>query len=644
MNSYLRRGLIVLLIAVDMVGIALAFLAALVLRFEFAPPRTYIVHFTAALPLVVMTFLGVFLLLGIYSRKWKFASLDEIWAISKATACATMVLYGGLLLIHGSRRYMPLSVVFSGAAIALLSIALTRASVRMTCEMNARRKNGAGVRVLLVGAGSAGETIARDMLRNPTFGYAPKAFVDDNPLKRNLILQGIPISGGRGNIPRIVNKLGIDEIFITMPSAKGQDIREIVDICNATGAVVKILPAMTRILQGHAELSSVRELHVEDLLGREPVNVDLDLVSRYLSGKVVLVTGASGSIGSELSKEILRFNPERLVLLDNDETALFNLQFDLSSIGEQFEMVIADIRELQRIKAVFKRYRPAIVFHSAAMKHVPMMEHHPCEAIKNNIIGTTNLADAAAEFDCERFLLISTDKAVEPHNTMGATKRLSELVMRKYNAKGTTIVGAVRFGNVLGSRGSVVPIFKAQIAKGGPVTVTHPEATRYFMTINEAAQLVIQAGAYLHHGELFILDMGEPMKILELAKKMIAMTGNGEQIDIEFTGLRPGEKMHEALTYGHEHLSPTIHPKISIIKDNTSIYEELWFGISRLINCAREEREDESQALLMALVQRANHIPQDVMDAQYLVRKALNFTHGGVWEHPERVSSSTPLK
>ena len=627
MSSYRQRGRIVLTIALDTIAITAAFYIALTLRFEFAPPLASLAHFTLALPLIILVFLGSFALLGIYSRKWKFASFDEMWAISRATVLATVLIFGGLVLIGSLRAYVPVSVALSGAAVSLLALSATRVGSRLIHEMRARRTNQAGTKVLLVGAGGAGELIARDMLRNPECGYAPMAFVDDNPLKGNLVLRGVPVSGSRGDIPNIVNNLGIDEIFITMPSARGQDIREIVDICSTTDTKVKILPGITRILKDDPGVSAVRELRVEDLLGREPVEIDLDQVSGYLCGKVVLVTGAGGSIGSELSREILRFQPARLVLLDNDETALFNLQHDLMAIGEQFETVVADIREEQRIKSIFERYRPAIVFHSAALKHVPMMELHPCEAVKNNVMGTLNLANAAAEFDCERFLLISTDKAVQPSNAMGATKRLSELLMKRYNARSRTNFGAVRFGNVLGSRGSVVPTFETQIKNGGPVLVTDPEITRYFMTINEAAQLVVQAGAYLHDGELFILDMGEPIKILELARKMIAILGNGKPIDIQITGLRPGEKICEELTYQYEQLSATVHPKIAAVQAHNGIPEELYSGIGMLIDFAMEEREEESRELLMDLV---NNVSQDKLFKKYLERKTVELTSESV--------------
>ncbi len=626
MSSRAQSSRTIFRIALDVVAIVAAFILALELRFEFAPTLWRLAHFALALPFIALAFLVSFLLLGIYSRKWKFASFDEIWAIVRATALATVVISVGLVLIGSLRTYVPVGVALSGAAIALLTLSATRAGLRLIFEMRDRRMSEGGKKVLLVGAGEAGEVIARDMLRSPTCGYIPTAFVDDNPFKSNLVLQGVPVSGSRADIPDIVSKLGIDEIFITMPSATGHDVREIVDISSTTGARVKILPAITSILQDDPGLSAVRELQVEDLLGREPVGINLDLVSGYLRGKVVLVTGAAGSIGSELSREILRFDPARLVLLDNNETALYNLQFDLQDIGEQFETVVADIREEERINSIFERYRPAIVFHSAALKHVPMMESHPCEAVKNNVMGTLNLANAAVDFDCERFLLISTDKAVQPSNTMGATKRLSELIMKGYNGKTKTAFGAVRFGNVLGSRGSVVPTFEAQIKRGGPVLVTDPEVKRYFMTLNEAANLVIQTGAYLRYGELFVLDMGEPVKILDLAKKMIAMLGDGKPIDIKFTGLRPGEKAHEELAYRHEQVGATVHPKIATIKDDSGFPEELYFGIDLLIGYAREEREEDTREMLMDLVLLANHVSEDEMYKDYLAGRARKFT------------------
>jgi FlaA1/EpsC-like NDP-sugar epimerase len=626
MSSHPKNSRTLFRVALDVVAIVAAFLLALELRFEFAPTLWRLAHFTLALPFIALAFLMSFLLIGIYSGKWKLASFDEVWAIVRATVLATVVISGGILLIPGLRAYVPISVALSGAAISLLALSATRAGFRLIQEMRDRRASQGGEKVLLVGAGEAGEIIARDMLHNPTCGYIPTAFVDDNLFKSNLVLQGVPVLGSRADIPDIVGKLGIDEIFITMPSARGHDIREIVDISSTTAARVKILPAITSILQDDPGLSAVRELQVDDLLGREPVGINLDLVSGYLRGKVVLVTGAAGSIGSELSKEVLRFDPARLVLLDNDETALYNLQFDLLDIGEQFETVVADIREEERIKSVFEAYRPDIVFHSAALKHVPMMELHPCEAVKNNVMGTLNLASAAADFDCERFLLISTDKAVQPSNMMGATKRISELIMKGYNAKTKTAFGAVRFGNVLGSRGSVVPTFEAQIKKGGPVLVTDPEVRRYFMTVNEAANLVIQTGAYLHYGELFVLDMGEPIKILDLAKKMIAMLGDGKPIDIKFTGLRPGEKAHEELAYRHEQLGATVHPKIATIMDDSSFPEELYFGIDLLINYAREEREEETREMLMDLVLLANHVSEDERYGNYLARRVGKLT------------------
>ena len=616
-----------LLLALDIVAIAVAFFSALELRFEFIPPQRYILQFAIVLPVIIVVFMASLLVVGIYSRKWKSASFDEVCAVARAAFLAAVIILGSLVFVRGLRTYVPFSIAVLGTTISFLALSATRISRRLANEMKARSENHGGIKVLLVGAGEAGEMIARDMFHHPTYGYTPRAFVDDNPLKRNLILQGIPVSGSREEIPEIVDALGIEEIFITIPSASGPDISEIVDICRKTDARIKILPGITRTLQDDPGLPAMRELRVEDLLGREPVELDLELICEYLCGKVVLVTGAAGSIGSELSREILRFHPKRLLLLDNDESALFYLHSDLSAIGAGLEIVVADIREKKRIESIFKRYKPAIVFHSAALKHVPMMESNPCEAVKNNIMGTMNLADAAVESNCELFMLISTDKAVQPSSVMGSTKRLAELLMHKYNTLGSVVFGAVRFGNVLGSRGSVVPVFEAQIKNGGPVNVTHPEITRYFMTIKEAAQLVIQAGAYLSDGELFILDMGEPVKILDLAKKIIAIKGNGKPIDIHFTGLRPGEKLHEELAYRNEKLSAKVHPKIATINGQNGIPEELYLGIKQLVHLATEEREEESRQMLMDLVYVANRVHLDDTREKETAGSAIGVAH-----------------
>lgn len=595
------------IIAVDAIIIAGAFFMALELRFDFELPWNNITHFALAIPVITAAFLAFNAALGIYSGKWKYASFDEIWALFRATVLTSVIAVVFVLVVPRVRQDVPVGVTLSGAVIALLALCALRLFSRLFGESRMRKAQPGGKNVLIVGAGEAGEAIAHAMMRNPNSGYNPVAFVDDNPFKKHLILVGLPVRGDRNDIPELVEKLGVEEIVIAMPSVGGQDLREIIGIIKATGATLKILPAISRFLTTEIDLSLVRELKPEDLLGRHQVEIDLDLVAGYISGKVVLVTGAGGSIGSELCRQLTRFHPAELLLLDNDETSLFNLLIGLSPNGLRFEPIVADIREKQRIRSVFEKYRPAIVFHSAALKHVPMMELHPCEAVKNNVLGTLNVAEAAADFGTERFMMISTDKAVQPTNVMGATKRLSEIVVKKRNETSSTAFGIVRFGNVLGSRGSVVPTFEAQIKNGGPVLVTDPDVTRYFMTISEAAQLVVQAGAFMQGGEVFILDMGEPIRIMELAEKMIGMLGNGRKIDITITGLRPGEKLHEELVYRGEQLQPTRHPKISIVNDDNGVVEEFYGGINALINLARREREDEVMDILQDLISLGNH-------------------------------------
>ncbi len=591
----------------DAAAIIFSFGIALELRFDFSPPPQNRTGFFIALPFAIGLFLLANALFGIYSGKWKTASFEEIWGIARADLAATLIAVAAVLAIPDARTYFPVSVAVIGGALSLIISLALRLIYRSAGEAQTKSSDQPSKRVLLVGAGDAGEIVAQDMRRHPEYGYIPVAFVDDHPLKKNLVLRGTQVAGTRADIPELVKTLDIDEIFITIPSARGTDIRDIVGICETTDAKIKIIPGiMDTICGGKLGVASVRELELEDLLGREPVHIDIASVTSQITDRRVLVTGAGGSIGSELSRQLIALGPQQLILLDNDETALFDLQLVLGDASSKSETVVADIRDSRRITSVFERYRPHVVFHSAAMKHVPMMECHPCEAVKNNVMGTLNVAEAALTYGCARFMLISTDKAVDPSNVMGATKRLAELLMKKLNNDSSCMLGAVRFGNVLGSRGSVVPTFKAQIERGGPVLVTDPEVTRFFMTVNEAVQLVIQSAAFLKGGEVFVLDMGEPIKILELAEKMISMMGKGREIPIHFTGLRPGEKLEEALFYETETLLPTQHPKIHLAREGHNGLDGLNSGIETLIAYALEEKEDEARNILLDLVSTAN--------------------------------------
>lgn len=591
-------------IVIDAAAIFLGFIVSLAVRFEFKIPADNFANFWAAIPAIVALYLFMNLLMRIYSGRWKYASFDELINLASAATLSTSLLFFVSLIFDATRSYIPISVGVMGGVLALFVMAFARLQYRLLSEMRLRRGDKGSKRVLLIGAGEAGEMIARDMLRHPEYDYSPVGFVDDDPGKKKLVVQGVPVLGGRKDIPRIVQRQEIDEIFITIPSATGEKVREILPYCEESGAKIKILPGIFKAMAGDVGVSAVREIELEDLLGREPVETDLASISAYVTDKVVLVTGAGGSIGSELSRQLAGLGPKQLLFLDNDETSLFDLEMDLTRrlTPCPFTTIVADVKDPERITSVFRRYRPQVVFHSAALKHVPMMEYHPSEAVKNNVAGTRNLADACVMMEAERFILISTDKAVHPVNVMGATKRVAEMIMKSYAARVGTLFAAVRFGNVLGSRGSVVPTFKRQIEDGGPVMVTHPDVTRYFMTIPEAAQLVIQAGAFTRGGDIFILDMGEPVRIIELATEMVRLMGKEGRVEIKVTGLRPGEKLHEELSFPVEEMQRTPHPKIDKAVHELDLPSGFMALVDEVVEAARKDDEDRVRALLSRLV------------------------------------------
>ncbi len=594
-------------ILLDFLSVIVGFFVALALRFEFSIPGHQALKLLLALPAVILVFYALSALFGLYAGRWKYASFDEVMNLTSAGGLSTAVIFTGAWVIPGVRAYLPLSVAVMGGVLSLLLMALFRLQYRLLVELPLRQGSNGGKKVLLVGAGEAGEMVARDMLRHPELGYSPAGFVDDDPAKRNLVLQGVPVLGRREDIPRLVAELKAQEIFVTIPSLTGENLKDILSFCEKAGVKTKILPGIVRTMSGEVGVAAVREVELEDLLGREPVETDLASISAYITNRVVLVTGAGGSIGSELSLQLAGLGPRLLVLLDNDETSLYELEMRLirGLVTCPFHAVVADIRDEARVRSVFERYRPQVVFHSAALKHVPMMEYHPAEAVKNNVWGTRILAQAALEGGAERFILISTDKAVHPVNVMGCTKRVAEMLIKDYQGRNGgkgTLFTAVRFGNVLGSRGSVVPTFKKQIEEGGPVLITHPEVTRYFMTIEEAAQLVIQAGAFTRGGDVFILDMGEPVRIIDLARELIRLMGKEGEIEIKVTGLRPGEKLHETLTFPEEELARTPHPKIDKAIHDLELPRDFQARVEELILAARREDEDRVRFLLAEMV------------------------------------------
>lgn len=538
-----------------------------------------------------------------YHRAWRYASIGEIIAVVKATLIGIAVAYLATLLMM--RQVVDFPVLTRTFQTILILVGGSRFAWRIFRDTyfvkNHRKKKPA----LLIGAGDGGASIARELKNNPASEVYPVAFIDDDPKKKGLQVQGIQVLGGRELIQASVEKYHVEEIIIAMPSISKNQISEVIEVCKGTGVRLKILPALSEILAGKVSLSSIRDVQVEDLLGRDPVTVDLAGITDYIRGKVVLVTGAGGSIGSELCRQIAYFQPSKLLLLGHGENSIYQIESELLRLKVfcPIETIIADIQDRKRLDTIFKHFRPQVVFHAAAHKHVPLMERNPSESIKNNVFGTRNVAEYADLYGAERFVLISSDKAVNPTSIMGVTKRIAEMVIQCMNVHSKTKFSAVRFGNVLGSRGSVIPRFKEQIAAGGPVTVTHPDMVRYFMTIPEAVQLVIQAGAYAEGGEVFILDMGKPVKIVTLAEDLIRFSGLEPHVDvkIEFTGIRPGEKLFEELLTDEEGLTSTKHNRIFIGRPSNISRTEMDFELKRLEQVLGEDQQS-IRALLKTIV------------------------------------------
>jgi FlaA1/EpsC-like NDP-sugar epimerase len=561
-------------LAADGALVAAAWWLAFQLRFDQGVPPYY-EGFERAILLVVAIKLGVFVVLGFYNRWWRYVSTRDMWRVVLGVGLASIVVGLALYLVspvQGIR--LPRSVFVLDFLITLVLVAGARVAARTIFERpSVGGLMARGKEVVIVGAGDAGQLVIRELQRNRALGYTPIGIVDDDTRKRNLRVHGVRVLGTTDELAHVLRDNRPDELLIAIPSADGDVRRKVVEIARDEGVPVKTLPGLYELISGDANLAAqIRPVQVEDVLGRAQVEVDLEEVAAYLSDQTVLVTGAGGSIGSELCRQISRARPARLVLVENGETALFEIERELlDERGFSAAIpVLADVRNRAKMRQVFERYRPTVVFHAAAYKHVGLMEANPLESVRNNALATKAIADVAVEFGAARFVLVSTDKAVNPKTVMGQSKALCEWIVEAYGARTDvpTRFVAVRFGNVLGSSGSVIPIFRRQIAKGGPVTVTHPEMTRYFMTIPEAASLVVQAGAIGGEGEIFVLDMGEPVRILDLARNMIRLSGKEPERDvpIEYVGARPGEKLHEELWGSDEAVRPTAHPKILRVK------------------------------------------------------------------------------
>jgi FlaA1/EpsC-like NDP-sugar epimerase len=550
--------------------VAVAWWLAFELRFDHGVPVYYDTLFRRTILIVVGIKLLVFILFGFYDRWWRYVSTRDMWGAFRGVTAASLVADVTVYFASPvSQVRLPRSIAVLDWLLLLALVAGSRLIARSVFERPAPgRLVARGKEVLVVGAGEAARDTIREMQRNPRLEYTPIGLVDDDPRKKNIRIHGVRVLGPTRDLPHLLRDNRPDEVLIAIPSASGEFRRNVVTMTRAEGVPVKTLPALHELISGDVDLAGqIRPVQVEDVLGREPVDVELESVASYVEGRTVLVTGAGGSIGSELCRQLVRLRPQRLVLVELGETPLFEIEREL--VGDRsFSAavpVVADAGNETKMRQVLERYQPAVVFHAAAYKHVPLMEANPLESVRNNALTTKVLADAAVEFGSERFVLVSTDKAVNPKTVMGQSKAVCEWVVEAYGARDdvATRFVAVRFGNVLGSSGSVIPIFRRQIEKGGPVTVTHPEMTRFFMTIPEAASLVIQAGAIGGEGHVFVLDMGEPVRIVDLAEQMIRLSGRGvDEIGIEYVGSRPGEKLHEELWAAGERVVETAHPKI----------------------------------------------------------------------------------
>jgi len=580
--------------------------------------------FLPLLPIVVVLRLFVFVLMGLHRTSWRYVSLRDVLQITKAswwsffgillvyTALVYLDRIVALFGVEGARfdvfggRDFPDSVLVLDFAGTIALVSGARLAVRLYHEEVQPVYAGVSPKLLILGAGDAGETVVREILRQPALRYRVVGFLDDDPNKWGAIIHGVEVLGPIGDIKEVCEEYAVDEILIAMPSATRKQIRRVVDLCQGTNLRFKTLPAMSDLISGRAKVQQIRDVDINDLLGRAPVKLDDEQIADYLRDRRVMVTGAGGSIGSEMCRQIAPYKPSRLLLVEQAEQNLFEIDRELRERFPHLDIVayVADVADVKRIEAIFRCERPSAVFHAAAHKHVPMMEMNPGEAIKNNIRGTQVVGQAAARYGCEKFVLISTDKAVNPTSVMGCTKRIAEMYIQGLNERVNTEFVTVRFGNVLGSSGSVVPIFKEQIARGGPVTVTHPDMVRYFMTIPEASQLVLQAGSMGRGGEIFVLDMGEPVRIVDLARDLIRLSGfrPGEDIDIVFTGVRPGEKLFEELSIEGEDVSRTSHPKIGIWKKRPVDWDGLTQAIDELIRDADQLDRDGIRRRLKQVV------------------------------------------
>jgi FlaA1/EpsC-like NDP-sugar epimerase len=606
--------------ALDLVAFMITPFLALVIRLDWNfDLSNYFPALFYATALFLLLKVGLFIPLGLYKRYWQYASIDEVIRLlligTTVLVCQTIlftVFYYADILHFDT---LPFSLPILDGVITLLFIGLTRLSIRIIERFNERIYSEHNFeKILVIGAGKAGISIVQEMQRNPQLGYAPVGYIDDDKQKLGVKIRGVPVLGNREHIRSVIKDYNVDKVWIAMPTVSGSQIRDIVALCKKIGVKTKIIPGIYELLDETVRIDSIREVQIEDLLRRDVIMTDTNEVEKFVKGKRILVTGSGGSIGSELCRQILKFKPKELVLLGHGENSIFDVEQELerrigllSSNGYNpvLKTLIADIRFPHRIDAIFAKYRPEVVFHTAAHKHVPIMEANPSEAVTNNVLGTKILVESALRNGTENFVLISTDKAVNPTSIMGASKRIAEMIVLNYAKNFNKNYVAVRFGNVLGSRGSVIHTFRKQIKDGGPVTLTHPDIKRFFMTIPEATQLVLQASVLGKGGEIFVLDMGEPIKVIDLAADMIRLSGYEveKDIKIEITGMRPGEKLFEELFIKEEKYEKTLHEKILIASNASNFCMENFDSmVEDLIELANNSNKSQIVYMLKKII------------------------------------------
>ncbi|MBY0759321.1 polysaccharide biosynthesis protein [Sellimonas caecigallum] len=587
------------LLLVDVCLIALCMIGALWIRFDFDYKKIeplFLHSIEKYMWINIVCTVIINYIFKLYASLWRFASVEEL----KNVVCAVLV--SSFLQLCGMSIFnykTPRSYIFIYTLLLAVFMIAPRFSyrfLRISYRKKTAEKERKPIITMVVGAGAAGYVLVREMKNSKHLSRKIPCIIDDDPQKQGTYLQGIPIVGKKEDIEKMAKKYNIEEIIIAIPTISQEERKKLLDICQRTACKIKMLPGIYQMVNDEIDMSMLQEVKIEDLLGRDSIDLRMDEIQEYIEGKVILVTGGGGSIGSEICRQVALHNPKQLIIVDNYENNAYAIQLELKKKYPDLNLVtlIATVRERGRVEEIFKQYHPDIVYHAAAHKHVPLMEDSPNEAVKNNVLGTYNVAAAADKYHAGKMVLISTDKAVRPTNVMGASKRICELIVEMFSQKSQTEYAAVRFGNVLGSNGSVIPVFQKQIEAGGPVTVTHPEIIRYFMTIQEAVNLVLQCGAYASGGEIFILDMGEPVKILDMARKMIRLSGYvpDQDIKIVFTGLRPGEKLYEELLIDEKNLVGTKNDRIFIAQMDKTDLESMSVRIKKMIEHAYEETKD----------------------------------------------------